>query len=303
MSLKDKLAKHKASKKAGARGITTVTELIGADEQVDVTELVERAKSDGRLIGASPEKFRSDASQPRKTFDDAKLIELQRSIESIGQLQPIVVHPMAEDGTYKIIAGERRWRAIRQSAKVENVEAVIVNGTADELAVLKMQIHENNERDSVNALEHAQSIIRGVELCRSHGAGNDKEAANMLGVSAASVSKCKSLLKAPEPIKALSESDLVQDSEALYELSKSYNKDPIKTEKLIDDIKNEKVHSVRQAAKKLESELKTSKKSLVEITRITINKDVLELAMGRKTEKFKLGKGAIESLKGFTVES
>lgn len=330
-SLKDKLAKHKAQKAAtGQDGdkVNDVTELLGADGESDVTELVEKAKEEGRFISLPAEQFRPDPNQPRKTFDPEKLAELQADIEAIGQLQPIVVRPVGDDGIHMIIVGERRWRAVSASDKVPTLDAVIITSELDELLVLRMQIQENNNREGVNALENAASIMRGVSLCKDQDASiDDKAAAAMLGINASIISKSRGILNAPEEIKALSEENIMQDSDTLYELSKAHKKDSEATQAFIEDIRNSDVEgNVRKAAQRLDAELKVqqqqekgkdkkgkkatskakdsgSKKgndSLPEVEGVTFgsegDKTIISLIVGKKNQSFVLSEAAIESL-------
>lgn len=336
-SLKDKLAKHKAKKEALGTGdkVESVTELLGADGETDVSALVKEAKADGRFITLPAEQFKPDPNQPRKTFDQERLAELQADIEAIGQLQPIVVRPADNDGKHMIIVGERRWRAISSSAKVNAVDAVIITSELDELLVLRMQIQENNNREGVGALENAASIMRGVSLCKDQDPSiDDKAAAAMLGISASSISKSRGILNAPDEIKALSEQNIMQDSDTLYELSKAHKKDAEATQAFIDDIRNNDIEgNIRKAAQKLDAELKVqqqqeknqdkkgkktaskpkndSKKgndSLPEVEAITFgsegDKTIISLVIGKKNQSFVLSEAAIESLsKQFNVES
>lgn len=332
-SLKDKLAKHKAKKGQGDR-VENVTELFGADGESDVSELVDKAKEEGRFISLPAEQFKPDPNQPRKTFDEESLKELQADIEAIGQLQPIVVRPMGDDGIHMIIVGERRWRAISASDQVPTLDAVIITSELDELLVLRMQIQENNNREGVNALENAASIMRGVSLCKDQDSSiDDKAAASMLGISASSISKSRGILNAPEEIKALSEENIMQDSDTLYELSKAHKKDAEATEAFIDDIRSNDVEgNVRKAAQRLDAELKIqqqqekgkdkkgkkttskakgeSKKgndSLPVVEGVTFgsegDKTIISLIIGKKNQSFVLSETAIESLSNkFSLE-
>lgn len=90
--------------------------------------------------------------QPRKTFDDAKLDDLSRSIEQHGILQPIVLR-MTITG-YHIVVGERRFRAAKR-AKLTHVPA-IVKSLSDE-DMMELAIIENLQREDLNAIEEAES--------------------------------------------------------------------------------------------------------------------------------------------------
>lgn len=89
--------------------------------------------------------------QPRKDFDEEALKELADSIEKHGLIQPIVVRPEL-GGTYKIIAGERRWRACRM-AGLERVPVVIKE--IDDKALMELALIENLQREDLNAVEEA----------------------------------------------------------------------------------------------------------------------------------------------------
>lgn len=90
--------------------------------------------------------------QPRKTFDEEKLEELSRSIKQHGVLSPLLVKPIA-NGRYKIIAGERRWRASRL-AGLNEVPVLIKD--FDDLEAMEVALIENLQRDDLNAAEEAE---------------------------------------------------------------------------------------------------------------------------------------------------
>ena len=91
--------------------------------------------------------------QPRKTFEREALEVLADSIAAYGVLQPIIVreNPIAE-GTYEIIAGERRWRASKMAGLTE-IPAVIFDG--DELKAAQVALIENIQREDLNPVEEA----------------------------------------------------------------------------------------------------------------------------------------------------
>ena len=94
--------------------------------------------------------------QPRQSFDDTALAELAGSIEQHGILQPLVVTPTS-DGTYRIVAGERRWRAAKL-AKLTTLPVIV--RTLKELEELEIAIVENVQRVDLSPLEQAASIER-----------------------------------------------------------------------------------------------------------------------------------------------
>jgi ParB family chromosome partitioning protein len=96
-------------------------------------------------------KIKANPNQPRREFDPEALQELADSIKEIGIIQPITLRQM-EDGTYQIIAGERRFRA-SQLAGLSTLPAYI--RTADDENVMEMALIENIQREDLNAMEIA----------------------------------------------------------------------------------------------------------------------------------------------------
>ncbi len=95
--------------------------------------------------------IKANPNQPRKIFDEEKLQELSESIKEHGLLQPIVVVEN-DDGTFTLIAGERRLRA-HKLAQIEEIKAVIVD--AEELKLRELALIENIQRDDLNVIELA----------------------------------------------------------------------------------------------------------------------------------------------------
>ena len=95
--------------------------------------------------------IKPNPNQPRKIFDEEKLQELSDSIKEHGLLQPIVVVE-DEDGTYTLIAGERRLRA-HKLANIEEIKAIIVD--EDEFKLRELALIENIQRDDLNIIELA----------------------------------------------------------------------------------------------------------------------------------------------------
>lgn len=111
------------------------------DNSTDRNDLIEV-----KLIDIEPNK-----EQPRKTFDEKALSELADSIREHGLLQPIIVKPLT-NGTYRIIAGERRWRASR-IAGLEMVPVIIKD--FDDKEVMEVALIENLQREDLNPVEEA----------------------------------------------------------------------------------------------------------------------------------------------------
>ncbi len=131
--------------------------------------------------------------QPRSHFDTAELDALAASIRAQGLVQPLVV-TAESDGTYSIIAGERRWRAARL-AGLEEVP-VVVRGDLDDRARLELALVENVQRSDLNAIEEAEAYLA---LQEKFGLSQD-EVAVRVGKSRPTVSNALRLLKLPPPV-------------------------------------------------------------------------------------------------------
>lgn len=92
-----------------------------------------------------------NSNQPRKVFDDEALSELAESIKEHGVISPIIVAPPV-NGYYKIIAGERRWRASKL-AGVKTIPAIIKD--YDEVKLYEVALIENLQRQDLNPVEEA----------------------------------------------------------------------------------------------------------------------------------------------------
>ncbi len=90
--------------------------------------------------------------QPRKVFEDEALTELSESIKEHGLIQPLLVRPLS-DGSYQIVAGERRWRASRL-AGLEKVPVVIKELSDSE--TMEIALIENLQREDLNPIEEAE---------------------------------------------------------------------------------------------------------------------------------------------------
>ncbi|NKB43182.1 MAG: ParB/RepB/Spo0J family partition protein [Alphaproteobacteria bacterium] len=133
--------------------------------------------------------------QPRRVFDAKQIEELAASIRDKGVLQPLLVRA-APDGTYEIIAGERRWRAA-QRAQVHQVPVIIKDFTDTE--VLEVALVENLQRADLTPLEEAEGYQR-----LSDEFGHTQEAlAEVLGKSRGHVANMIRLLSLPESVKHL----------------------------------------------------------------------------------------------------
>ncbi len=152
--------------------------------------------------------------QPRSVMDPERLEELAESIKAQGLVQPVVIRPLAREGHYELIAGERRWRAT-QLAGLKTIPA-IVRHIEDESA-LALALIENIQREDLNPLEEALAIKRLIdEFELTHA-----EAAHAVGRSRAAVSNLLRLLELDPKVRNLIESGQINMGHARALLSLS----------------------------------------------------------------------------------
>ena len=127
------------------------TELI--DDEFDPTALEDKKES--VLKELNIDDIVRDEEQPRREFNKEAIEALAASIKEHGVLQPIVV--TKEEGKYKIVAGERRWRASKV-AGLKKIPAII--RTIDSQNRLELSIIENAQREDLNAIELATAYAK-----------------------------------------------------------------------------------------------------------------------------------------------
>ena len=130
--------------------------------------------------------------QPRKSFDDGAIAALADSIREHGMIQPILVRPL-ENGSYQIVAGERRWRAARMLG-LEEVP-VTIRAMSDQ-ETMQIALIENLQRENLNPIEEAQGY---QELLDQFGM-TQEGIAQIVGRSRSAVANSLRLLQLPEQI-------------------------------------------------------------------------------------------------------
>ena len=135
------------------------------------------------------------AYQPRKSFNESSLKELSDSIREKGVLQPVLVSRTG-DGTFNLIAGERRWRAA-SLAGLKKIPAMIKNVASRD--AFEMALIENIQREDLNPVETAEAFNR---LMTDFGLTQEELSAKV-GKERATVANYVRLLKLPDEIKAL----------------------------------------------------------------------------------------------------
>ena len=135
-------------------------------------------------------RIKPNPDQPRRYFDQQSLQELAESLKQFGVLQPLIVVPLA-DSTYRIVAGERRWRAA-QIAGLTEVPAIVRE--QQELQELEIALIENVQRVDLSPLEQAISIERLHQQFNL----TYKQIAGRLAKAETTVSNLVRLLQLPE---------------------------------------------------------------------------------------------------------
>lgn len=134
------------------------------------------------------------ADQPRKNFDREALESLADSVAAYGVLQPILVRQNPNfEGTFEIIAGERRWRAAKMAGLTE-IPAVVVDG--DDMKTAQIALIENVQREDLNVVEEAlayQALIERFEMTQ-------EQVSQQVGKSRSAVANILRLLDLPEEV-------------------------------------------------------------------------------------------------------
>lgn len=139
-----------------------------------------------------------DRNQARKYFNEQSLYELADSILQYGVIEPIVVKPIGNN-FYRIIAGERRWRASR-IAQLREIPA-IVKEDISELDAFKISFTENLQRQSLTPIEEALGFVRMSEEFHL----TQKEISKATGRSRSTVANIVRLLKLPKSVQSMVE--------------------------------------------------------------------------------------------------
>jgi ParB family chromosome partitioning protein len=160
--------------------------------------LPEGPDGDAELRELPVELIKPNPSQPRRRFDPESMDVLVASIQASGMIQPLLVRPLA-DGSYELIAGERRWRAAQQVG-LERVAAVVrESGEAERL---QTALVENMVREDLNPVEEARAcaaLVEDLELSK-------EEVGRRVGRSRPAISNLIRLLDLPDEALELLES-------------------------------------------------------------------------------------------------
>lgn len=165
----------------------------GGKQESEVESEVEVVSTAAEEVVKIPiEKIVPNRFQPRTVFDDEKIEELSRTIHTHGVIQPIVLRPSTEaDGMYEIIAGERRYRAMK---KLEWKEVPAIVRALNDKETASIALIENLQREELTAIEEALAYQQLLEL---HSL-TQEALAQRLGKGQSTVANKIRLLKLPQ---------------------------------------------------------------------------------------------------------
>ena len=164
------------------------TDLV--DEEFDLT--ASEDKKESKLLEIKLTEIFPDEEQPRREFTPEAMDALAASIKEHGVLQPIVV--TKEDGKYKIVAGERRWRASK-IAGLDKIPAIV--RSLDSQNRLELSIIENAQREDLNPIELATAYAK----LKNQFNLSDEDIAAKVGKSETTIQNTLRLLNLPEDVK------------------------------------------------------------------------------------------------------
>lgn len=166
--------------------------MSGLGKGLDMIFMENNPESENVPITLNIIEIEPNQNQPRTDFDDESLKELARSIARHGVIQPIVVKPISS-GKYKIIAGERRFRAAKSAGLVE--VPVIIKDVTD-TQVMELALVENLQRENLNAIEEA----KGYKALMDNYGFTQIQVAETVGKSRSYVANAIRLLNLPEKV-------------------------------------------------------------------------------------------------------
>lgn len=165
---------------------------LGLDAIFEDNDFVVETPNDQGVQTLRISQIEPNRNQPRKVFDEEALQTLADSIEKHGLIQPLLVEPLGND-RYRIIAGERRWRACRK-AGLESVPVVI--RTVTEQQNMEIALIENLQREDLNPIEEA----KGYKVLSEQYHMTQEQIATSVGKSRPAIANAMRLLSLPEQI-------------------------------------------------------------------------------------------------------
>lgn len=177
------------------------SKLSGLGKGLDMIFMENNIENENVPVTLKINEIEANKLQPRTSFKNEALLELSSSIASHGIIQPIVVKPLSS-GKYKIIAGERRYRAAKMAGLVE-VPVIIKD--IDDKEITELALVENLQRENLSVLEEA----RGYKMLSETYNMTQEEVSKAVGKSRSYVANTLRLLNLlPEVITSLENNEI-----------------------------------------------------------------------------------------------
>ena len=174
------------------RGLLVDDPLAAGEDHSQDTSVTSSSGVASRLRDMPIGKIYPNPAQPRKRFDEAALDALANSIRERGVLQPVIVRPV--DGSYELVAGERRWRAAELAG--ETTIPALVDDALDQAGSLELALIENIVREDLSPIEQARTFSVLLDDLRMTSA----VLARRVGRSRADISNTMRLLELPDAV-------------------------------------------------------------------------------------------------------
>jgi ParB family chromosome partitioning protein len=247
--------------------------------------------NENRVWKVAIEKVIPNKSQPRRHFDQGKLLELAQSIKENGIILPVVARAVA-NGQFEIIAGERRWRAA-QMAGLQEIPVIL--RAVENKESLELALVENIQRHDLNPLEEAEAYSVLAEKY----ALTQQQIAEKVGKDRATVANLLRLTHLSTEVKSLVKSGELQQGQAKVLLGITDPKMQIRLAKKAAQLKL----SVRAVEKMVAKELirVAPTKSLAEVTALDQVKQELQRILGTKVAIQSAGKKTTVSVSFYSA--
>ena len=236
------------AKKGLGKGLNS---LFNEEDIEEVTSEITKS-SEGDIKKVRMSLIEPNKKQPRRHFDEEKITALADSIKEHGLIQPIIITP-SDNNMYKIVAGERRWRAAKL-AGLKEVPVVVRELSTQE--IVEISLIENIQREDLNPVEEAMAYKRLIDEFHL----KQDEIAERVGKSRTAVTNAMRLLKLSEKVQQMLIDEMITAGHARAILAIS---DKEKQESVAMKVFDEKL-SVRETealVKRMLEPPKTEKKS------------------------------------------
>ena len=231
-----------------------------------VTE-IKSQNNEKNLLFISIEKIIRDPDQPRKQFNDDKIRELAISIKKHGLIQPIILRKYSDD-EYRIVAGERRWRA-SQIAGLNIMPSIILPSDLDKNEI---SLIENIQREDLTIIEEANAYINLIEKNQySH-----EQLASIVGKSRSHITNILRILSLDKFFLDLLEKDIITLGHAKILGGKNENS-------LASDVIDKMIQK-KLSVRELERAIKNKKKPIEQDINITTEEKNLSSLIGFKSQ-------------------